>query len=224
MQETPIHINKLLAAKRQLQSAIRMYFLKEDELAIHTVASASYGLLKDIKSSKGISEASDVYLASFFYLIRDFHRGTLPSNFTEDSEIFRWLKRLAKDLPLINADTKLSELSCDISQVMEEDYWKDNNRVANFLKHANRDIDQTLQLDTVNNQLLLLKVSNAYHDIAQDDLGEEGIAFAAFIAASDNSNRKDGSYFSSIVETISNIPKEERKHFCYELIKGMRTK
>jgi hypothetical protein len=36
-----LHINKIAAASRQLDAAIRMFFAKEDELAIHTVASAA---------------------------------------------------------------------------------------------------------------------------------------------------------------------------------------
>jgi hypothetical protein len=38
-----VHINKIAAASRQLDAAVRMFFTKEDELAIHTVASAGSG-------------------------------------------------------------------------------------------------------------------------------------------------------------------------------------
>ena len=36
--QATVHINKILAAKRQLGAAIRLYFIEEDELAIHTIA------------------------------------------------------------------------------------------------------------------------------------------------------------------------------------------
>jgi hypothetical protein len=39
MSVSTILINKMAAASRQLNAAIRMFFVKEDELAIHTVAS-----------------------------------------------------------------------------------------------------------------------------------------------------------------------------------------
>lgn len=84
MATASLHVNKLSAAKRQLQAAIRMHFLPEDELAVHTVAAAAYGLLKDIKRSRGMSEAADWYLVSIFYVVRDFRRGTLPKTMTSD--------------------------------------------------------------------------------------------------------------------------------------------
>jgi hypothetical protein len=61
MTHASLHITKLAAAKRQLQAAIRMYFMPEDELAVHTVAAAVYGLLKDIKRERGMNEAADAY-------------------------------------------------------------------------------------------------------------------------------------------------------------------
>ena len=36
-----VHVTKLAEAKRQLRSAIRMFFAGKDELAVHTVASAA---------------------------------------------------------------------------------------------------------------------------------------------------------------------------------------
>jgi len=51
-----------------------MYFSGEDELAIHTVAAASYRLLADLKAERGMDEAANVYLTSIFYVVRDFRR------------------------------------------------------------------------------------------------------------------------------------------------------
>ena len=51
-----IHVTKLAAAKRQLCVAVRIYFAGEDELAVHTVASAAYRLISDLKSQRGRGE------------------------------------------------------------------------------------------------------------------------------------------------------------------------
>jgi hypothetical protein len=80
MSTAALHVTKLAAAKRQLQAAIRLFFLKEDELAVHIVASAAYGLLKGLKRDRGQNEAADSYRTTFFYLVRDFRRGTLPGH------------------------------------------------------------------------------------------------------------------------------------------------
>lgn len=45
-------ISKLDAAKRQLDAAIRMLFLGEDIIAVHTVAAAAGNILKDISIAK----------------------------------------------------------------------------------------------------------------------------------------------------------------------------
>ncbi len=47
-----IEITKLDAAKRQLETAIRLYFLEGDEISIHTLAAASYNVIRDIVKKK----------------------------------------------------------------------------------------------------------------------------------------------------------------------------
>jgi len=53
MMSAQLHVTKLSAAQRQLRAAIRMFFAGEDELAIHTVASAAYRIIADLKGSEG---------------------------------------------------------------------------------------------------------------------------------------------------------------------------
>ena len=177
MSTAALHVTKLAAAKRQIQAAIRLFFLEEDELAIHTVASAAYGLLKDLKRDRGQSEAADIYRTAFFYVVRDFRRGTLPAHFTSDPSIMAEVERIADQLFFITADSKLPDVKLTIPQDVEKQYWNDNNRAANFLKHADRDTDGTLSLERIDNNRLLLKCCSAYQDIAPDDLGNEELAF-----------------------------------------------
>ncbi|MGB7543810.1 MAG: hypothetical protein WBM28_17555, partial [Burkholderiales bacterium] len=86
-----LHVTKLAAAERQLRAAIRLYFAGEDELALHTVASAVYRLLADLKTERGMDEAANVYLTSIFYVVRDYRRGTLPNEITSDPEFMEWV-------------------------------------------------------------------------------------------------------------------------------------
>src|SRR5712671_6006157 len=175
MATASLHVNKLAAAKRQLQAAIRMFFMPEDELAVQTVAAAAYGLLKDVKGARGMSEAADSYLTTFFYLVRDYRRGTLPAHMTGDAEFMAEVARIADQLSPITADSKLADVSVSVSPALERQYWNDTNRAANFLKHANRDTDVTLSLDEIDNKILLAKCFCAYQDVAPDDLGNEGL-------------------------------------------------
>jgi hypothetical protein len=51
-----IKTNKVDATRRQLDAAIRMFFAKEDALAIHTLASAAYRILRDLAEGTGNSK------------------------------------------------------------------------------------------------------------------------------------------------------------------------
>jgi hypothetical protein len=221
MATASLHVNKLSAAKRQLQSAIRMYFQPEDEIAVHTVAAATYGLLKDIKKSRGMSEAADQYLVSIFYAVRDFRRGTLPSHLTEDLTFMEELTRLTEQLSQITADSKLSDVRASIGEDLERQYWNDTNSAANFLKHADRDTDRTLALDTIDNRLLLMKCLSAYQDVAPDDLGNEGIVFQAYICANNESYQMGSGSFNSLVTSMRKVSAEHQPKLCYQVITQM---
>ena len=45
--------NKIEAAQRQIDAAIRMIFANEDPLAIHTIAAASLRIVKDLSKHRG---------------------------------------------------------------------------------------------------------------------------------------------------------------------------
>lgn len=46
-------ISKLDAVKRQLETAIRLYFVYGDPVAIHTLTSAAYNVIRDINKRRG---------------------------------------------------------------------------------------------------------------------------------------------------------------------------
>jgi len=221
MATATLHVTKLAAAKRQLQAAIRLFFLEEDELAVHTVASAAYGLLKDLKRDRGQNEAADSYRTTFFYLVRDFRRGTLPAHMTSDPSMLAEIERIADQLSPITADSKLSDVQVTISPAQEKQYWNESNRAANFLKHADRDTEGTLPLEKLDNNLLLLKCCSAYRDIAPDDLGNEGLVFEAFTAANNPAHQTTGSSFDSLLESMRRVPNDRRLSLCYKVIVEM---
>jgi hypothetical protein len=47
-------ISKLDAAERQLRQAVRLFFQRGDDVAIHTLAAASYQIISDLCKHKGI--------------------------------------------------------------------------------------------------------------------------------------------------------------------------
>ena len=147
-QGAKIHVTKPAAAERQLRTAIRMFFAGEDELSVHTLASAAYRLLCDLK--RGMDEADNVSLTGIFYVIRDFRRNTLPEDITSNPEMMDWIRDMAEQLP-IHTDSRIEDVSVILPPDETRKFWNDRNRVANFLKHADRDSTSTIALDEVNN-------------------------------------------------------------------------
>ncbi len=169
-----VHITKLAAAQRQLRAAIRLYFVDEDELAIHTVASAAYRLINDLKAARGMSEAADVRLVSIFYVVRDFRRGILPKHISENSEMMKWVVEMAEKLP-ITAESKIEDVTAHIDDDAARAFWRKRNEASNFLKHADKDSQGQISFEKIDNFTLLMQAMGAYTDLVKNDLGPEGL-------------------------------------------------
>ena len=212
MPTATLHITKLAAAERQLRAAIRLYFADEDELAIHTIASAAYRLLADLKAERGMDEAANVYLTSVFYVVRDYRRGALPSDLTSDPDIMEWVRNVAAQLP-IQTDTKIEDISITLPRELVGQFWNERNKIANFLKHADRDSRASISLDEVDNLLLLMQCYSAYMDITREDLGNEGFVFQLFLGVK-RKERSASSQEDELVQKIARIPEADRLRFC----------
>lgn len=166
-----IHITKMAAARRQLHAAIRMFFAGEDELAVHTVASAAYRLITDLGRRRGRDEVGEVYKAAMFYVVRDYRRGTLPSRLADDAELMDRVREWAEALP-IDENTEYEDLTVLASPGLVEDFWRSRNKVFNFLKHADRDATRHMSMDEVDNFHLLMMALTAYVDVGGDVAAE----------------------------------------------------
>lgn len=212
-----IHVTKLAAAERQLRAAIRMYFSQEDELAIHTVASAAYGLLRDLKAERGLDEAADNYLVSVFYAIRDYRRGNLPKHLANDSGFMAAVATWAEQIP-IGPDAKLQDVSATVSPEAARLFWRERSKIANFLKHADRDAGAAIAEDEVDNLMLLLQAYNAHQDVTREGRTTEGLVFELYIGASEDPVREPESGAGQIRSMLASRPEVERRKMCLELI------
>ena len=174
-----IHLNKLAAARRQLCSAIRMYFAGEDELAIHTVASGAYQVISDLKKKRGRNEVGDYYLTKIFYAIRDYRRGTLPGYLADDRETMKWIRELAEQIP-ITETSKYEDIKVSVSGDDVKQFWNKRNKIYNFLKHADDDPNSHISMSDVDNLSLLMQAQSAYLDVDVNGLGNEGFVLWIF--------------------------------------------
>jgi len=51
-------------------------------------------------------------------------------------------------------------------------YWQQRNKIANFLKHADRDPGAHIPVDEVDNLRLLILACSAYYDLTRDAFAE----------------------------------------------------
>lgn len=218
-----IHLNKLAAARRQLCSAIRMYFAGEDELAIHTVASAAYRVISDLKEKRGRNEVGDYYLTKIFYAIRDYRRGTLPGYLADDHETMKWIRELAERIP-ITETSKYEDIKASVSGDDVGQFWKKRNEIYNFLKHADTDANSHISMSDVDNLSLLMQAQSAYFDIDVNGLGNEGLVLWIFFCVESDIIEGLPTRLHEIASHLKPLSHVKRLKWCSEFLDELNRK
>ena len=208
-----VYVNKLFAAQRQLREAIRMFFAQRDELAIHTVASAAYRILIDLKKKRGRNEAADAQFTGIFYIVRSYRRGTLPVETQDDPEYMKFIKEWAEQLPLITATTEFDDVQIAMNQDATAQYWSEHNATANFLKHADWDSEKLLDLEKIKNFDLLLQAGRAYIDVTGRTFVEHEILMIYFAVKNQMIYELQEGH-RKIAELLNKINPEEQLNAC----------
>ena len=91
-----------------------MFFCQRDELAINTVASAAYRIIRDLKSHRGDDELGDQFRNALFFIIQDDLSGTLPRVFSENNEFMTEIRKLASRYR-ISDSSKLEDITVSVS-------------------------------------------------------------------------------------------------------------
>jgi len=216
-----VHVTKFAAAERQLRAAIRMFFVEEDELAIHTVASAAYRHLAALKNDRGIYEAADAHLTSIFYAVRSYKRGNLPKHMTNSPELMAQIAELAALLP-IEADSSVKDVKASIDSESAQRYWRNRNKAANFLKHADKDPSATLAASDVDNANLLMQCLGAYTDLLKDQLAPEGLIFWLYCCVRDDDLSSVPANLHPLTTRLQEIDPDDLRSFCAEYIRALR--
>jgi hypothetical protein len=89
MVDTPIRISKLDAARRQLQTAIRLWFHDGDPVSIHTLAFAAYEIIHVI--AKARNKGLDLLFDTLN--IKDEHRRDFNAFIKRDANFFKHAKK-----------------------------------------------------------------------------------------------------------------------------------
>jgi hypothetical protein len=217
-----VYVNKTAAAKRQLEAAVRMFFAGEDDLAVHTVAAASFRVLRDLTSRRGKNFISRVLEASLYKMAREHLNGSLPSEVFEGlkaSGLARQIEDIAESIKSRGDEFNRSEIEVSVSKRGEEAFFP--GKAANFLKHADRDADHHLQLDKLDNEDLLMRASAAYLGLMRTPSPEILVYSAYFFVEKDWDHDLTGNY-AMISKLLRKSKPDKRRSASMRLIRELK--
>lgn len=182
-----IQISKIAAAQRQLDAAIRMFFAREDDLAVHTVAAAAFTVLRNLIENNGHNFAEEAFRTGLLDLARRYAAGTLPPKekaLVEGSRLMAIFEPLLDDIRMQGDEFDSKRIILQMSTQEQQRMFP--SMTANFLKHADRDPNGWLALDSVNNENLLMASCAAYVSLMKQPTVEV-MTFFTFWAAKHSS-------------------------------------
>jgi hypothetical protein len=214
-----IHVNKIAAASRQLSAAIRMFFAPEDELAIHTVASAAFRILRDVSKKRGKHFTAEVFRNGIYNIARQYADGKLPKEklkLIENTEVMVVIKDILADVRAQGEAFDRSRIDIRMNTASELRAWP--SKAANFLKHADRDAEEHLSVDEINNEHVLMGACCAYLELMRTPTPEI-MAFFAFSAVKNEATTELGEEVHELSAKLQLVDASERLRICAQFIR-----
>lgn len=218
-----VSVNKLEAGRRQLLHAITMFFRQDEELAIQTVASAAYRIIRDLKTQRGRDEVGDQLRNALCFAIKDYRNGTLPNIFLEDERFMNDIRVLANRIPICEC-SEIENFTVLVSADYAREWWRQHNVAPNFLKHADRDADALLSMDTVETLSLLMSAYSAYCDLVGSSVEyePEGIVLSTFFSVANGWSQHAIDEFRDVAEHLEQLSDDERFMYCRTWLNVMK--
>jgi hypothetical protein len=217
--QATVQVTKMVAAKRQLDSAIRLFFAKDDELAIHTLVAASFRVLRDITKKRGPYFGEKVLQNGFYSIAKLYSEAKLPEH------VLKGIKD-AGLLPLIEAiiaDIRAEGDKFDRSRIRIMDPRKAEQRAwpsvhANFLKHADRDGDASLATGDIDNEVYLMGACASYVELMPGPPSPEMMAYISFWATKNEATPDVHPPARELANRLVSLKEEERYRACADWI------
>jgi len=214
-----MHVDKIAAASRQLDAAIRMFFGQEDELAIHTLVSAAFRVLRDIFEKRGKNFTAEVFRKGIYSIARRYADGTLPEQelkLFKNTGLMTVIENILDDVRAQGDSFDLNRVGVGMSRAGEQRAWP--SKVANFLKHADRDADEHLTLGEINNENVLMGACAAYLELMATPTPEV-TAFCAFWGSKNDAVADVGEEARELSEKLKLVKEPARYCLCTEFIR-----
>lgn len=162
MRQNTVHVTKIEAGRRLLNAAILMYFRDDDELAVHAVGHGALRVLRDLLASRGTDVHEDLLVRGMYEMLRAYRRGTLDKSLSNDAWFQALVARIPADIWILYDTIDYEQVRGSLLGFNPKEFWGAFNKSYNFLKHAERDQEGALDLETVDNLTVLVYASSAY--------------------------------------------------------------
>ena len=215
-----IFISKIASAQRQLDAAIRMVFHEEDEPAIYTVAAAAHRVLRDLMEKRGRSAGAEAMRDGIRGIANALVQGTLPDSHRElfERENF-WPAVLA--LAESIRDGRGDALVTSNPQSFDRMFWDRQNKVSNFLKHADRDSANTIAQEQIHVEQVLASALMTYGQL-MGKLTIEMQVYGAFIALENDYGPRLPEYLVTMCTGLRNLPRARRPKAYLQMIASLK--
>jgi hypothetical protein len=218
--EATVHVTKIAAAKRQLDTAIRMYFACDDELSIHTLVAAAFRILRDVIQSRGMNYGQEVVRAGLCAIAKEYGQGTLSEDVLKtikESGLLHLFETILAEIREHGDKFVQSRIQITDPIKAEQRAWP--SAPANFLKHADRDADALLAAGDVNNEVFLMGACAAYLELMRTP-SPEIMAFIALWAAEHEAAPDVHEPARKLANKLVSLKtKDERYHACAEWVR-----
>lgn len=177
---THVAVTKLGAASRLLEAAIRSFLADEDPLATYVIVSASFRVMRDIGEQRGHDHLEDAFGLTAFYLGRDYLAGSLPEFARDDKQLVQLAELVGEGIR--RGEVKSPEdVAVVLPATLKRQMWRDTNAPYNFLKHADLDPAQSLDLSSVNVRETLVQACRLFEVLLPQETNWTVRAFQFYV-------------------------------------------
>jgi hypothetical protein len=217
-----VYVFKIEAARRQIDAAIRMTFLNEDDLAIHTVASAAYKILRDLLIKRGENDVERHLKHRMFEIARRLAHAEMSADEYKKFSAIPKIFSIAQEIEERGEKFTADHIADVVGKEQKKALVNALSKTANFLKHADRDYSSSIALNDVDNKMIIMRASAAYI-MLMNSMTPEMCVFHIFSSLEDSSLIVPDSC-SGIVQSLKRVSSSQRHRACLRLIQKWDSK
>ena len=216
-----VFVTKVEAARRQLDAAILFFFREDDDLAIHTVGQAALRIVRDLLSKRGMDVFEEGSKLGFFEIVKAHAEGRLPGAFAAEPAVMKMLASMSVEQFEFFRTADFEDVRAEIINCDAYAHWRTWNKTANFLKHADKDPQDFLDLAEVRNEEILLMACAGYVELNLP-LTDAMLIYHLYFSATNYQQRNVSASAQRLISRLRELDEADRKTMCLKLLEEGR--